>query len=162
MRKFQDVYYNHVGEPCGLLRFGPKRQRLSRKDYIAQKHAARLRSVSVLEERRVEQNKARRHLKSEAQRMLEQQSDLNRMEEQLQHQHLELVRREERVSQSAKVITICINKFHHILNKLAKVLKIPAFASIEEGLEELEEVAEAVHQEFSDRSDQMVDDGPTL
>ncbi|ART81725.1 hypothetical protein CBP31_03030 [Oceanisphaera profunda] len=33
MRSFQDRYYEHVGKPCGLARTGPKRDRLTRKEW---------------------------------------------------------------------------------------------------------------------------------
>ena len=48
MRDWQDMYYRDVGEPCGLLRDGPRRRRLSRAQYQAEKHAAHLRSRSTL------------------------------------------------------------------------------------------------------------------
>lgn len=43
MRSFQDEYYEKVGIPCGLTREGPKRRRLTRKEWVhEQKTAERL------------------------------------------------------------------------------------------------------------------------
>ena len=52
MRDWQDRYYREVGEPCGLLRTGPRRERLSRAQYKARQAEALLRSTSVLEKRK--------------------------------------------------------------------------------------------------------------
>lgn len=41
-REIQDAYYAEVGLPCGLTRTGPKRRRLSRAQWKAEKEAARL------------------------------------------------------------------------------------------------------------------------
>lgn len=40
MRDMQDEYYLKVGAPCGLLRTGPKRKRLTRKQYMEEKAEA--------------------------------------------------------------------------------------------------------------------------
>ncbi|MEI4550341.1 plasmid recombination protein [Pseudoalteromonas spongiae] len=42
MRTFQDEYYEHVGLVNGQLRYGPRRKRLSRADWYAQKRYAQL------------------------------------------------------------------------------------------------------------------------
>lgn len=43
MRAFQDEYHDKVGAPCGLTREGPKRRRLTRKEWVhEQKSAERL------------------------------------------------------------------------------------------------------------------------
>lgn len=41
LKRLQDRYYETVGRPCGLLRDGPRRQRLSTKQYDAQKATAK-------------------------------------------------------------------------------------------------------------------------
>lgn len=41
LKELQDRYYDKVGRPCGLLRDGPRRQRLSTKQYDAQKATAK-------------------------------------------------------------------------------------------------------------------------
>jgi len=41
MRKWQDDHHSAIGERHGLLRFGPKRQRIDRKTYTIQKEAAK-------------------------------------------------------------------------------------------------------------------------
>lgn len=66
MRDWQDLYYREVGEPCGLLRDGPWRLRLSRAQYNARQSEAQLRSRSSLEQRRVELVNATRAALEEA------------------------------------------------------------------------------------------------
>ncbi|ARO15503.1 hypothetical protein BVG79_02163 [Ketogulonicigenium robustum] len=41
LSKLQDDYYEAVGKPCGLLRDGPRRERLSTKEYAKRKRTAR-------------------------------------------------------------------------------------------------------------------------
>lgn len=41
-REIQDDYFEHVGVPCGLTRTGPKRRRLSRQQWAAEKAAAKM------------------------------------------------------------------------------------------------------------------------
>lgn len=48
MRAFQDDYFASVGIESGLLRTGPKRQRLSRDEYLAEKDAGRARALASL------------------------------------------------------------------------------------------------------------------
>lgn len=44
MKAFQDSYYEAVGQPCGFLRHGPARERLSTKQYAARKAEAKARA----------------------------------------------------------------------------------------------------------------------
>jgi hypothetical protein len=41
LKQLQDQYYEKVGKPCGLLRDGPRKQRLSTQQHAAQKAAAK-------------------------------------------------------------------------------------------------------------------------
>jgi hypothetical protein len=41
MRAFQDAYYTNVGIPCGLTRDGPRRRRLTRKEWKVEKEASK-------------------------------------------------------------------------------------------------------------------------
>ncbi|EGR3003614.1 hypothetical protein DMW06_25390 [Vibrio parahaemolyticus] len=41
MRDFQDEYHDKVGEKCGLTRIGPSNRRLSRKEWVLEKSAAK-------------------------------------------------------------------------------------------------------------------------
>jgi hypothetical protein len=41
MRAFQDEYYTNVGIPCGLTRDGPRRRRLTRKEWKVEKEASK-------------------------------------------------------------------------------------------------------------------------
>ena len=54
MQTWQDEYYEKVGQPAGLTRLGPKRQRLSRAEYKAQKNDAREHSKLNLKEVKTE------------------------------------------------------------------------------------------------------------
>lgn len=48
MRAFQDDYYQSVGLEAGLLRTGPKRQRLSRAEYLQEKDAGQARALATV------------------------------------------------------------------------------------------------------------------
>ncbi|RBP84251.1 hypothetical protein EBI01_05595 [Marinomonas rhizomae] len=41
MRAFQDAYYTNVGIPCGLTRDGPRRRRLTRKEWKVEQEASK-------------------------------------------------------------------------------------------------------------------------
>ena len=56
LQQLQDRYYETVGRPCGLLRDGPQKQRLSTKQYGAQKATANKMKVDL---ERIEQNAKR-------------------------------------------------------------------------------------------------------
>jgi hypothetical protein len=47
LKQLQDRYYEKVGKPCGLLRDGPRKQRLSTRQYAAQKATAKEIGASV-------------------------------------------------------------------------------------------------------------------
>lgn len=47
MKTFQDDYYNAVGRPSGLLRDGPRQERLSTKQYDARKKQARAQAATA-------------------------------------------------------------------------------------------------------------------
>lgn len=68
--EMQDDYYNYVGAPSGLLRDGPRRKRLSRKEYIEQREQARMASDIIFEQRQRSAGEAHREL-SQAQQELE-------------------------------------------------------------------------------------------
>lgn len=65
MRDFQDRYYMGVGSKHGMLRIGPGRQRLSRKEHNAKKAEAELLEAKIREvrdmERQASQNIAQEH-----------------------------------------------------------------------------------------------------
>lgn len=54
MRKFQDDYYELVGVPCGLTRDGPKRRRLTRKEWTVEKAASSRLATANAENQRIE------------------------------------------------------------------------------------------------------------
>lgn len=47
LKRLQDRYYEKVGKPCGLLRDGPRKQRLSTQQYAAQKATAKKMKNSI-------------------------------------------------------------------------------------------------------------------
>jgi hypothetical protein len=49
MRKEQDIFYQDLGEPFGLYRYGPKGIRLSREEIIKRDHEKRLKRKIILE-----------------------------------------------------------------------------------------------------------------
>ncbi|WP_298856917.1 Mob protein [uncultured Sulfitobacter sp.] len=49
LKQLQDQYYEKVGKPCGLLRDGPRKQRLSTQQHAAQKAAAKDMKNSIKE-----------------------------------------------------------------------------------------------------------------
>ncbi|MFT5798690.1 MAG: hypothetical protein ACI84R_002758 [Candidatus Azotimanducaceae bacterium] len=49
LKRLQDRYYENVGKPCGLLRDGPRKQRLSTQQYSAQKATAKKMKTSIKE-----------------------------------------------------------------------------------------------------------------
>ncbi|HHC7275305.1 TPA: plasmid recombination protein [Vibrio campbellii] len=71
MRAFQDEYYSSVSAALGMLRIGPKLQRLSRKEWKAQKAQASILSESLRSAREL-QKKARENL--EKARLIEKES----------------------------------------------------------------------------------------
>ena len=74
-RELQDNYFENVSLPCGLTRTGPKRRRLSRQQWKAEKEAARrdAQSLKKVNDRQhaltVAKAKAEQTLKAEAQRL---------------------------------------------------------------------------------------------
>lgn len=49
MREFQTDYFHAVGEPCGLLRDGPRRRRLTRSEWVREMEAAQRKAPSRLD-----------------------------------------------------------------------------------------------------------------
>lgn len=85
--KLQDEYWEKVGKPCGLTRLGPKRQRLSRKQWQSQKAQANLyaeadRQLNAVDvrEKNLDQAKAdfREAAKAEAREIAQQGEDAKR------------------------------------------------------------------------------------
>lgn len=139
MRTFQDLYYKHVGEPSGLLRIGPRRQRLSRKDYIAQKHAAQLRSTSSLEVRSAELAAKEKALKAEADALGEKVNALQERESQLNH--------------LAEGLAQCVAFLRSVIDTVGKTLGFSSFASIADGLDKLGNYADAVRKRLGGSED---------
>ncbi len=134
MRKFQDLYFQEVGEPCGLLRLGPKRQRLSRKDYQAQKHAAKQRSISELEARS---------------------EDIARKEAEIQQQ-------QEQLSKAAQNIQMLTSQFMKAIGHLAKLLGFEQSTSLRATFEAIQKKAAEVQAEvFESVKPETTEERPT-
>jgi len=72
MRKIQDDFFNHVSNPYGLLRYGPKRLRLSREEIIKRDHEKRLRQkTAVTLDEQVEKSKEQKEKIENTQNELE-------------------------------------------------------------------------------------------
>ena len=159
MRKFQDVYFKHVGEPCGLLRIGPRRQRLSRKDYQAQKHAARLRSVSALELRSADLTRRADGITAAEEQLQTQRECLDQVKERNEARSRALSARERQNAQAVHGVKICIERLRHILGSIGKSLGFEVFKSVRDGLDQLEGYTEALQTETSlNVSDHEADD----
>lgn len=132
MRDFQDDYYLNVGEPCGLLRIGPRRQRLSRKDYRAQKHAARLRSTSALEAR--------------SQHISTKESSLRRSEGEM--------------AESAKALALVIRHLSGLVSTIGRTLGLGDFKTLAEGLTALQKTADDIQTQIGKPTEHQQSETP--
>jgi hypothetical protein len=55
LKQLQDQYYEEVGKPCGLLRDGPRKPRLSTQQYAAQKATAKKIKNSINKTKSIEE-----------------------------------------------------------------------------------------------------------
>lgn len=147
MRAFQDDYYKEVGEPSGLLRIGPKRQRLSRKDYLAQKHAARLRSESVLEERSAELRHLEDQVFNESEALHVKSAKLEQVEQEISLKSEKLLALDARLTKLSDTIMDHMKRLRQIVNAVGKILGTGAFEVISDGLDNLEAAAQALRTE---------------
>jgi hypothetical protein len=99
MKLVQDDFFTHVGNPFGLLRYGPKRVRLSREEIISRDHKKRLKQKQAVE------------LVDQEEKIKEQAAEIKRAEKNLERvlaekQHLEaaLKNREKAVAGREKTI----------------------------------------------------------
>lgn len=133
MRDFQDDYYLNVGEPSGLLRIGPRRQRLSRKDYLAQKHAARLRSTSALEARS---------------------QDISTKE-------ISLRRSESEMAESAKALALVITHLRRLVSTIGRTLGLGNFKTLAEGLAALQRTADDIQTQIESPTESQQSETPS-
>jgi hypothetical protein len=100
MKLVQDDFFNQAGNPFGLLRYGPKRVRLSREEIIRRDHEKRLKQKQAVEqaEREEKTNRQMEEIKKA-------EKDLERIL--LEKQNLEdsLKKREKAVAEWEKVVT---------------------------------------------------------
>lgn len=164
MRKFQNLYFEHVGEPCGLLRIGPRRQRLSRKDYQAQKEAARLRSVSTLEARDRDLKEQRESLAKSTKLFQERYSRLRDVSQTLKAKQDELQAREAKIIQASDNITACIKHLRGILDTIGGALGLGTFKSVRDGLDKIGGTALSLRNSFRQATQppQLTQDQPDL
>lgn len=162
MRDWQDLYYRDVGEPCGLLRDGPRRLRLSRAQYKARQSEARLRSRSSLEQGRVELVKATRAALEEAEivresarQVQEQQKALAARDAALEERAANLRRREERLDTEIRIIRETRARVSRIVELIAAFIGLENAASIQTSLSEMERLAQGIE---NGDVDQMIAD----
>jgi len=142
MRGWQDAYYQQVGAPCGLLRVGPKRQRLSRAQYNTEKQIARQHRESELESRRLELVKATRIALQEAKIVRENNLMLEAQWEELQTRKREQQRYEEELHTTVKLIQSAAKRLRAVMTMVAAFLGAGAARDIHEGLTAIEHAAE--------------------
>lgn len=162
MRDWQDMYYRDVGEPCGLLRDGPRRRRLSRAQYQAEKHVAHLRSRSTLEQRRVELVHATRAALAEAEMVREsarqvqdQQQTLDARHAAMAEQAADLRRKENRLDTEIRIIRETRARVDRVVDLMARFLGLENVTSIHDSLSEMEKLAQGIE---NGGVDQMVAD----
>ncbi|WP_174800948.1 hypothetical protein [Martelella limonii] len=166
MEKFQDDYFEHVGKPCGLLRDGPRGQRLSTKEAAARKATAE------------SQQKRERQLKQRQQHIAEQQQALSSAQNRINYVLSlmnEITRRWEKVDRPLsrnEILSIAqspvVKQLRHQLgDKSAEVKLLKSFLEVmargvaavegsKAGLAREAELAKPVQQPI--RSDQSHDD----
>lgn len=157
MRHWQDGYYLKVGEPCGLLRTGPRRQRLSRAQYQARKADARLRSRSNLEKRRVELVNATRKAMGEAEMVRDAAGHLEAQKQELEARERALERREAELHTGVKVILEAAARMRGLVKLVATSLGLEAASGIDKNLTAIEA---AVHKAQEAKADAGGDPEP--
>jgi len=101
MKSVQDDFFNHVGNPFGLLRYGPKRLRLTREEVIKRDHEKRLKQkLAVTLDEQEEKSK------EQAEKIKKSQRDLENINSEKQHIEENLKNREKIVSDREKKIEI--------------------------------------------------------
>jgi hypothetical protein len=99
MASFQDDYYEAVGKPCGLLRHGPRNERLSTVQYAERKaHAKHIAKVDAAQREQALLNTEK------AQRLEEEETVLTKAVLQMKEQSLELVTETEKLVQRKKKV----------------------------------------------------------
>ena len=128
MREFQDLYFERVGEPTGLMRLGPQRQRLSRRDYMLQKHTAGLRNRSRLEAQRAFQEERARTLKTQEQKLINLGDEMK----------TSITLREKQLQDKSKIIGFMVNELYMLCNEIGAVVGLEKFHDILDGISTLE------------------------
>lgn len=151
MRDWQDLYYREVGEPCGLLRDGPRRLRLSRAQYKARQSEARLRSHSKLEQKRVKLMKATRTALEEAEIVRENARQMQKQQKALAARHAameeraaNLRRKEDRLDTEIRIIRETRARVSRIVELIAGFIGLENAESLQESLSAMERLAQGI------------------
>lgn len=150
MRHWQDGYYRKVGEPCGLLRTGPRRQRLSRAQYQSRKADARLRSRSNLEKQRVKLVNATREAMGEAEMVRDAARQVEAQRQELEARERAQRRREEELNTAVKVIREAIARMRRVVAMVGTLFGLSASTSISENLTAIETAVDEAREAQSD------------
>jgi len=146
MRHWQDSYYRKVGEPCGLLRTGPRRQRLSRAQYQSRMADARLRSRSNLEKQRVKLVNAAREAMGEAEMVRDAAQQVEAQRQELEDRERALKRREAELNSVIKMIKEAATRMRRVIKLAASFLGLEAASGIDKDLTAIEAVVEKVQE----------------
>lgn len=156
MRDFQDDYFAQVGEPSGLLRFGPKRQRLSRKEYQAQKHAARLRSASSLEARSNELQSKELEVSNNSKGLSALQDELSKLQRSLEIGQQHLAEENAKLSKALQGTRDGVAQLQDHINALSLAIGLDAHNTVGEGLYALDQFLESLQNDMRAGADDGV------
>lgn len=139
MRDWQDRYFREVGEPCGLLRSGPNRERLSRAQYKAREAEARLRSTSVLEKRKALLDEAGREMHLQIAALEAAHRELAEREDDIDARKTTLRRKEEQLETAVRLLREAGDRMRRIIAAVATFMGLQNVAKMEDGLAAIEE-----------------------
>lgn len=156
MREWQDTYHQQVGEPCGLLRVGPKRQRLSRAQYQLEKNLARQRSKSELEAQRLKLLEIARAGLAEAEVVREDRIQLQADWEELEAQRRKHKRHEEELHAVINMIQQATERMRKVVQAVTAFFGLGMAKNINESLTAIEAAvqnAQKVHEKRGSEPD---------
>lgn len=139
MREWQDWYYREVGEPCGLLRTGPKRLRLSRAQYMANQADATLRSTSTLAMRQALLDQAGVELRHNLSKFRADKKALDDRISEIARKEAAHKHREEQFATAVQILKQAGERVHRIIKLLATFLGLENAGKLEDILQSVED-----------------------
>ncbi|TGD60486.1 hypothetical protein EYC08_20710 [Tabrizicola sp. WMC-M-20] len=147
MRAWQDQYYREVGEPCGLLRTGPQRERLSRAQYKAREAEARLRSTSVLEKRKALLELAGHEMRQQIKNLEAWKMDIAERSRALDVRETVIRTKEEQLQAAIRILRESGNRMRTIISFVAVFLGLERTSKIENGLAVIEDALRRIEND---------------